>query len=51
LRDGRSASDVSGFGLKDCGHFVPEEKPEIVTDTLLGFFEEKRNKIIEKKEK
>ena len=45
------ASDVSGFGLEDCGHFVPEEKPEVVLSALLDFFEAKQNDIRDKKEK
>ena len=32
------ASDVRGRGL-DCGHFLPEEKPEEVASELLGFLE------------
>lgn len=35
------AVDVSGFGVEDCGHFVPEEKPEIVLEAMLDFFEKK----------
>jgi len=36
------AEDVSGFGLPDCGHFVPEEKPQIVLEALGAFLEQKR---------
>lgn len=35
------AVDVSGFGVEDCGHFVPEEKPEIVLEAMLDFFEKR----------
>lgn len=31
------ATDVRGEGL-DCGHFIPEEAPEQLTDQLLAFF-------------
>ena len=31
------AHDVRGRGL-DCGHFVPEEKPDELTEELLTFF-------------
>ena len=36
------ASDVQGFGVEACGHFVPEEKPKVVLDALLKFLEEKK---------
>ena len=36
------ASDVQGFGVADCGHFVPEEKPQVVLEALLTFLEEKK---------
>lgn len=32
------AQDVRGRGL-DCGHFVPEEKPDELTEVLLAFFD------------
>ncbi|AOO65021.1 alpha/beta fold hydrolase [Sulfurospirillum halorespirans] len=38
------ASDVQGFGVKECGHFVPEEKPQVVLEALLQFLEEKKTK-------
>ena len=31
------ATDVRGEGL-DCGHFIPEEAPEALIETLLAFF-------------
>lgn len=36
------ADDVSGFGIEECGHFVPEEKPEIVLEAMLDFLAQKR---------
>jgi len=38
------ASDVQGFGVKECGHFVPEEKPQIVLEALMKFLEAKKSK-------
>ena len=38
------ASDVQGFGVKECGHFVPEEKPQIVLEALVKFLEAKKSK-------
>ena len=35
------ADDVSGFAVDDCGHFVPEEKPEICLAALRDFFRKK----------
>jgi haloacetate dehalogenase len=35
------ADDVSGFGIEECGHFVPEEQPEIVLNALLEFLKRK----------
>ena len=32
------ASNVRGFGVKDCGHFVPEEQPQIVYEAIIYFF-------------
>lgn len=36
--------DVSGFGVENCGHFVPEEQPEICVDAMMAFFDVKRTK-------
>ncbi len=33
------ASDVRGFGVPDCGHFVPAEQPKIVYEALIEFLE------------
>ncbi len=33
----RAAGEVTGRAL-DCGHFLPEEKPEAIAKALLGFF-------------
>lgn len=33
------ASNVEGFGVKDCGHFVPEEQPKVVYKALIDFLE------------
>jgi len=38
------ADDVSGFGITDCGHFVPEEQPEVCIKALLNFLDLKRLK-------
>ena len=38
------AEDVQGFGVPNCGHFVPEEKPEICLEAMMKFFDEKRKK-------
>ncbi len=35
------ADDVSGFGIEECGHFVPEEQPEIVLEAMLEFLKRK----------
>lgn len=31
------ASDVRGAAIADCGHYLPEEQPEVVADHLLRF--------------
>ena len=31
------AANVSGFAVPNCGHFVPEEQPEIVLEAMLDF--------------
>ena len=33
------ASDVRGFAVPNCGHFVPEEQPMIVYEALMEFLE------------
>jgi len=33
----RFASNVSGFGVPNCGHFVPEEQPTITLEAILEF--------------
>lgn len=38
-----TCSNLSGFGVENCGHFVPEEQPEVVYDALRPFIE-KNNK-------
>lgn len=32
------AMNVSGRAIPDCGHFLPEEQPEVVLDELVRFF-------------
>lgn len=39
------ADDVSGFAVPNCGHFVPEEKPEIVVEALLDFLTQKKESL------
>lgn len=34
----RVAEDVSELAIKDCGHFVAEEKPDELVEALLDFF-------------
>ena len=36
----RVAEDVRGGIVEGCGHFIPEEKPEELTEELLAFFGE-----------
>lgn len=31
------ANNVTGFGVQECGHFVPEEQPQIVLEAMLKF--------------
>jgi hypothetical protein len=31
------ADDVRGEALTGCGHFVPEERPDLLVEHLLGF--------------
>ena len=31
------ASDISGGGIPDCGHYVADEKPAAVTSAILEF--------------
>jgi len=32
------ANDVRGGAIPECGHFIPEEQPEVLAERLLGFF-------------
>ena len=34
------ADDVRGSSIPFCGHFLPEEQPDVVTRELLEFFEQ-----------
>ena len=36
------ADNVSGFAVPECGHFVPEEQPQICLETMMAFFEQTR---------
>ena len=36
----RIAEDVRGGVLADCGHWIPEERPQWVVEQLLAFFDE-----------
>lgn len=38
----RIAEDVRGGVVEDCGHWIPEERPEWVVEQLLAFFGEER---------
>lgn len=38
------AANVTGFGVQECGHFVPEEQPEIVLDAMCKFLKEYEGK-------
>lgn len=35
------ASNVSGFAVENCGHFVPEEQPQIVLKAILDFLKKR----------
>ncbi|MEV0237724.1 alpha/beta hydrolase [Nonomuraea sp. NPDC050786] len=37
------AEDVTGAQIPDCGHFIAEERPDILLGHLRGFFAEGRN--------
>lgn len=32
--------DVRGGVIENCGHYIPEEQPEILAQRMLAFFEE-----------
>ena len=34
------AENVRGEVIQDCGHFIPEEQPEVLTQHILSFFQE-----------
>ncbi|WP_442765516.1 alpha/beta fold hydrolase [Sulfurospirillum cavolei] len=36
------AENVSGIAVLECGHFVPEEQPQICLETMMAFFEQTR---------
>lgn len=36
------ASNVTGFGVEGCGHFIPEEKPEVVCREISRLIEENK---------
>ncbi|MDY0265106.1 MAG: alpha/beta hydrolase [Sulfurospirillum cavolei] len=36
------ADNVSGFAVPECGHFVPEEQPQICLEAIAAFFEQNR---------
>lgn len=36
------ADNVSGFAVPECGHFVPEEQPQICLEAMATFFEQTR---------
>ena len=38
----RVAEDVRGGVIEDCGHWIPEERPQWVVEQLLAFFGEER---------
>lgn len=38
------ASNVQGGAIDDCGHFVPEEKPDEVAEKLIEFFKQAEEK-------
>jgi pimeloyl-ACP methyl ester carboxylesterase len=31
------ADDVPGIVVPDCGHYIPEEAPEFLSEQVLGF--------------
>jgi pimeloyl-ACP methyl ester carboxylesterase len=39
----RVAIDVRGEVVPECGHFIPEEAPDLLSDRLLAFFGERRD--------
>jgi pimeloyl-ACP methyl ester carboxylesterase len=40
----RVAVDVRGGVVDDCGHWMAEEKPELIANALLEFFSDERNR-------
>lgn len=38
------ASNVCGFGVENCGHFVPEEQPEVTYDAIYNFLQNNKLK-------
>jgi pimeloyl-ACP methyl ester carboxylesterase len=42
----RVAVDADGGTIPDCGHWVPEEKPQELADLLRSFWSQKRTKAV-----
>jgi pimeloyl-ACP methyl ester carboxylesterase len=43
LRAARAvATNVRGVVIERCGHWIPEERPEYLTEQLLAFFSEEK---------
>lgn len=38
-----AASDVRGGIVNDCGHYIPEERPDYLADQILSFFGEEKS--------
>ena len=42
----RLAHDVRGGVIKDCGHWIPEEQPQLLVEQLLAFFGEDDDRLV-----
>jgi pimeloyl-ACP methyl ester carboxylesterase len=38
----RAAEDVQGGAIADCGHYIPEEQPEYLSQQILTFFDQEK---------